>query len=132
MKNRIHNLLIMSSAVGVVHYHQIQQQNHLFHSVQPYISLVDGCKKALEHIFIERCNIYVFNINKLFQKIPVEIPKQPSQKEKCKSLLHAIVGGWYVKKLGHKLPPLKKSILSKKSQKKEDEIKIILTKANQY
>ena len=51
------------------------------------------------------------------QKIPVELPKQPISKEKRKSLLHAIGGGWYVKKLGQKLTPLKKSKLSKKSQK---------------
>ena len=34
-------------------------------------------------------------------------------------------------KLGQKEPPLKKSILSKKSQKEEDEINRKLTKANQ-
>ena len=38
-----------------------------------------------------------------------------------------------MKKLGQKLPPLKKSKLSKKSQKKEeDEIKRRLTEDNQY
>ena len=73
-----------------------------------------------------------FNLNKLFQKIPVELPKRPSPKEKIKSLLHAIGGGWYVKKLGHKLPPLKKRILNKKTQKQEDEIKRKLTEANKY
>ena len=35
-------------------------------------------------------------------------------------------------KLGQNLPPLKKSKLSKKSQKEEDKIKRRLTKANQY
>ena len=35
-------------------------------------------------------------------------------------------------KLGQKLPPLKKSILSKRYQKEEYEIKIRLTEANQY
>ena len=44
----------------------------------------------------------------LFQKIPSELPNQPSTKEKRKSLLHAIGGGWYVDKLGQKFPPLKK------------------------
>ena len=61
-----------------------------------------------------------FNLNKLFQKIPVELPKRPSPKEKIKSLLHAIGGGWYVKKLGQKLPPLKKRKLSKKTPKEDD------------
>ena len=44
----------------------------------------------------------------LFQKIPVEIQNQTSTKEKHRSLLHAIGGGWYVEKLGQKLPTLKK------------------------
>ena len=37
-----------------------------------------------------------------------------------------------MKKLGQKLSPLKKSKLSKKPQKEEDEIKRKLTEANQY
>ena len=44
--------------------------------------------------------MHVFNINKLFQKIQVELPKQPSPEEKLKSLLYAIGGVWYVKTLG--------------------------------
>ena len=45
----------------------------------------------------------------LFQKIPVKLPNQSSPKEKRKSLLHAIGGGWYVEKLGKKPTPLKKT-----------------------
>ena len=75
--------------------------------------------------------MYVFNKRYLFQKIPVELPNQPSPNEKRKSLLLAIGGGQFVKKLGQKLPPLKKSKLSKKSQKEEDRIKRILTESNQ-
>ena len=52
-------------------------------------------------------------MKKLFQKIPVELPNKPSPKEKRKSLLHAMGGGWYVEKFRQKLPPLKKSKLSK-------------------
>ena len=37
--------------------------------------------KALEQYFIELCHMYIFNMKKLFQKIPVEIPKQPSPKK---------------------------------------------------
>ena len=53
--------------------------------------------KALEQNFIERCNFYYHNMDILFQKIPSEIPRQPSTNKKLKSLLHAIGGGWYVK-----------------------------------
>ena len=76
--------------------------------------------------------MYVFNMNKLFHKTPVELLKQTSPNEKRKQLLYDIGGGWYVKKLGQKLPSLKKRKLSTKSQKQEDEIKRRLTEANQY
>ena len=42
-----------------------------------------GCWiKSLKQNMLELCNMYDFNMNKLFQKTPVEIPKQPSPKEK--------------------------------------------------
>ena len=58
--------------------------------------------------------MYVSNMEQLFQKIPVEIPGKRSPKEKCQSLLHAIVDGYYVNKLGQKLPLLKERKLGKK------------------
>ena len=76
--------------------------------------------------------MHVFNMNIFFQRTPVEIPKQPSTREKFISLSHDIGYGWYVKKLGQKLPPLKNRRLSKNSQKDEDEIKRKLTEADQY
>ena len=66
----------------------------------------------------------------LFYKIPVKLPNQPSQKEKRKSLLHAIGGGWYVDKLEQKLPSLKKRNLIRKWQEEEDKIKRRLIGAN--
>ena len=73
-----------------------------------------GCwLKALEHNFIERCNFYTHNMDLLFHKINAGIPNQPIPKETRKFLLRAIGGGWCVEKLGQKLPPLKKSKLSK-------------------
>ena len=57
-------------------------------------------------------------MKELFQKILVELPSKPIPKEKHKSLLHAIVGGWYVYKLGKKLPPLKKRKLIKKKKRR--------------
>ena len=55
-------------------------------------------------------------MEELFHKIPVKCANKPSPKEKRKPLLHAIGGGWYVNKLGQKLPPLKKGKLGKKGQ----------------
>ena len=62
--------------------------------------------------------MYVFNMKKLFQKIPVELSKKPSPKKKRKPLLHAIGGGWYMKKLGKNLPHLKKRRLRKNLKKR--------------
>ena len=42
MKNIINNLVMMEAAVGVVHYCQIQQQNHYICLVQPYILSIVG------------------------------------------------------------------------------------------
>ena len=73
-----------------------------------------GCwLKDLEQNVLERCHMYVFTMNKLFHKIPVELPKQPISEEKRQPLLHGIGCGWYVKKLVQKIPPLKKKKLSK-------------------
>ena len=43
---------------------------------------------------IELCNMDFETMKTLFQKIPVELPKPPSHKEKYQSLLHTIGGGW--------------------------------------
>ena len=72
---------------------------------------------SLEHNFLERCHLYTRFMKELFLKISVELPNKPSTKEKLKSLLHAIGGGWYVQKLGQKLPPLNKRRLSKKTRR---------------
>ena len=77
-----------------------------------------GCwLKGLEHNLLESCNLYTYYMEELFQKIPVELPNKPSPKEKLKSLLHAIGGGWYVYKLGQKLPPIKKKKINQKIPK---------------
>ena len=70
-------------------------------------------------------------MKKLFLKIPVELPKPYSPREKHQSLLLGIVGGWYTEKLSQKLPPLKKWRPRKKLQEKGYEIKIKLHKDNQ-
>ena len=71
-------------------------------------------------------------MKKLFQKIQVELLKQPTPRKKRRSLLYAIGGGRNVNKLGQKLPPPKKRRLSKKFQKEEYERKRKLNKANKY
>ena len=58
-------------------------------------------------------------MEELFHKIPFKLPYKTTPKEKRKLLLHAIGCGWYVDKLGQKLPPLKKRKLSKKGQESQ-------------
>ena len=78
-----------------------------------------GCwLQDLEHSLIERCNMYFFAIKNMFQKIPVELPQPDSPKKRHQSLLHDIEGSCYMNKLSEKIPPLKKSKLSKKVQKR--------------
>ena len=84
------------------------------YSLGATINFINSRLKSLEHNFIERCNIYAFNMKNTFQKIPVELPKQPSPGGKKKYLLHAIGGGLYVNNLGQKLTPLKKREKEKK------------------
>ena len=36
-KKSIYNLVMMAEAAGVIHYHKIQQKEHWFCSLQPYI-----------------------------------------------------------------------------------------------
>ena len=42
IKNSIRHIFMMVALTVVMRYHQIQQQRHLFYSVQPYISLIVG------------------------------------------------------------------------------------------
>ena len=67
----------------------------------------------------------------MVHKIPFDIPKPPWTKEEHQPLLHSIGGSCYMNKLNEDLPLLKKSKQRKKSQGKEDKIKIKLQTANQ-
>ena len=55
-------------------------------SLSPTLDLIGCWLQALEHNFLERCNMYIFPMKNTFQRIPVEIPKPPSPKEKYPSL----------------------------------------------
>ena len=53
------------------------------------------------------------DLEELFQKIPVELPNQPSPKKNENRYYMLLGGGWYVKKEGQKISPLNKSIFKK-------------------
>ena len=48
------------------------------------IDFISCWLKSLERTVLELCNMYVLNKKKMFQKISVELNKQPSPKEKRK------------------------------------------------
>ena len=73
--------------------------------------------------------MYTHFVIELFQKIPVELPNQPSPREKSKIVITCYVCGWYVDKLVQKISLLKKMKLSQ-TKKEENKIKIKLKKAN--
>ena len=117
-KDIISCVLLMQKKIGISEYYDVRSgggyplpSNSTTEALVLLGATIDfiGCWiKVLEHNLIERCRIYVFTMEKLFLKIPVEIPKKTFPKEKLQSLLHTIGGGWYVKKLGQELPPQKK------------------------
>ena len=74
MKNSINNLVVMAAAVGVVHSHQIHK-TEAFILLGTTIDFIGCWLKALEQNFIEHCHMYLFNMELLYQKIPVKLPK---------------------------------------------------------
>ena len=46
------------------------------HLLGATIYFINFWLKYFEHNFIERCNLYYHNMDKLFQKIPVKFPNQ--------------------------------------------------------
>ena len=54
----------------------------------------------------------------MFEKIPQNVEKPLTSREKNQNLMTDIGGGWYLKKCEKGLPPLKITKLSKKAQER--------------
>ena len=80
MKNRIHHLVMVATAVGFVHYHNIQQQKNWFF-LDATINFIGYWLKSIEHNVIERCNMYVFNMNIFFRKYQLNFLNNPVQRK---------------------------------------------------
>ena len=65
-------------------------------------------------------------MNEMFKTIPQNVEKPLTSREKNQKLITDIGGGWYLEKCQKGLPLLKRTKLSKKSQKRHDLIKKIL------
>ena len=59
----------------------------------------------------------------MFKTIPQNVEKPLTTREKNQKLITDIGGGWYLEKCAKVLPPLKRTKLSKKAQKRDDLIK---------
>ena len=56
----------------------------------------------------------------MFKKIPKNYGIQMKSREKNQKLITDIGGGWYLEKCKKGLPPLKRTKLGKKAQKRQD------------
>ena len=100
MRNNIHNMLIKVAAIEFYNRSiNFTRCNHLF---------VDCWLKVFDHSYLSLSNMYIENIQYLFKKKPVQIPKPLSLKEKCQSILHSIGDDWYMKKMNENITPLNK------------------------
>ena len=59
----------------------------------------------------------------MFKKIPQNVEKSLTTREKNQKLITDIEGGWFLEKGAKGLPPLKRTKLSKKAQERHDLIK---------
>ena len=58
----------------------------------------------------------------MFKQIPQNVEKALTSREKNQKLMTDIGGGWYMKKCERRLPPLKRTKLSKTAQERHDYI----------
>ena len=68
----------------------------------------------------------------MFKTIPQNVEKPLTSREKNQKSITDIWGGWYLKKCAKGLPPLKRTKLSKKAQKRDDLIKNKLFQSNRW
>ena len=61
-------------------------------------------------------------MKKMFKEIPQTMIKALTPKQKVQKINTDIGGGWYMGKSAKRLPPLRRTKLSKKTQEKQDEI----------
>ena len=68
----------------------------------------------------------------MFKKIPQNVEKPLTSREKNQKLITDIGGGWYLKKCEKGIPPLKRTKLSKKAQERHDLILKKLYESNRW
>ena len=71
-------------------------------------------------------------MKEMFKKIPQNVKKPLTSREKNQKLITNIGGGWYLKKCEKGIPPLKRTKLSKKVQERHDLIPKKLYEYNRW
>ena len=66
-----------------------------------------------------RCVAYITDMKEMFKQIPQTMSK-PLTPNKFQKLMTDIGGAWYMGERAKRLPPIKRSKISKKAQEKED------------
>ena len=72
--------------------------------------------------FNARCDAYINAMKVMFRQIPQTIKIALTPKQKFQNFMTDIFGGWYMEKSARGLPPLRRTKLSKKAQKRQDKI----------
>ena len=70
--------------------------------------------------YFARSESYSLAMKEMFKKIPQNVEKSLTSREKNQKLMTDIGGGWYLKNCEKKLTPLKRTKLSKKAQDRHD------------
>ena len=80
--------------------------------------------------YFDRSESYTAAMIEMFKTIPPNVGKPLTTREKNQKLITDIGGGWYLEKCQKGIPPLKRTKLGKKSQKRQDIIKNKLFQSN--
>ena len=87
------------------------------------INFTDIWLKFFRETFNAVCDAYINATKDMFMQIPQTIKITLTPKQKVQEIMTDIGGGWYMGKSSRRLPPLRRTKLSKKSQERQDEIK---------
>ena len=97
-----------------------------------YFNFIDIWLHNFCHEYFARSESYTVAMVEMFKTIPQNVKKPLTTREKNQKLNTDIGGGWYLVKCQKGLPPLKKTKLSKKAQKRHDLIKNKLFQYNMW
>ena len=83
-------------------------------------NFIDIWLHNFRHNYYSRSESYTVAMVEMFKKIPRNVGKPLTTREKNQKLITDIGGGWYLENFQKGLPPLKRTKISKKAQKRHD------------